>query len=104
MVRDLVALGLPGLGNFVGEILVLLGAYQANIGLTVLATVGLVPATVYSLRLIQRVFHGPNQANWHLSDFSTREMVMMGALLLGMVWFGLYPATLVEMIEAMVTG
>ena len=43
-----ILLGLPGLGNFIGEILVLMGAYQANIGLTILATVGLVLATVCS--------------------------------------------------------
>ena len=52
------SLGLPGLGNFVGEVLVLLGAFKANPAIACVATVGLVFATVYSLWIIYRVFHG----------------------------------------------
>ena len=52
-------LGLPGLGNFVGEFLVLLGTFRANPLAAGLATVGLVLATVYALWLVQRVFQGP---------------------------------------------
>jgi len=52
------ALGMPGLGNFVGEFLALLGAFQANLPMTVLATFGLIFASVYSLWVIQKVFHG----------------------------------------------
>lgn len=87
----LASLGLPGLGNFVAEFLVLLGAYQVNLPMTVLATVGLVSATVYSLSIIQRAFHGPNTAGWHLPDLSGREMAMMAALIAAIVWLGLFP-------------
>src|SRR5690606_24179637 len=56
---SIAALGMPGLGNFVGEFLSLIGAFQANRLLTVLAALGLILAAVYSLWVIQRVFHGP---------------------------------------------
>ncbi|MDD9890844.1 MAG: NADH-quinone oxidoreductase subunit M, partial [Gammaproteobacteria bacterium] len=50
------ALGMPGLGNFIGEFLALLGAFQANITLTVISAFGLIFASVYSLWVIQKVF------------------------------------------------
>ena len=91
MVFALASLGLPGLGNFVGELLVLFGAYQVSPMLTILGTVGLVSATVYSLWLIQKVFHGPQQTEWKIADFSRREMAMMTALIASIVWLGLHP-------------
>src|SRR5690606_17292097 len=53
------SLGMPGLGNFVGEFLVLLGAFQANVTLAVVASLGLVVAATYALILLQRSFQGP---------------------------------------------
>jgi NADH-quinone oxidoreductase subunit M len=85
------SLGLPGLGNFVGEFLVLLGTYKTSIVLAVLATVGLVAATIYSLWLIQRAFHGEQRETWKLPDLNVRHMTMMGAMILVLVWLGLYP-------------
>ena len=54
------SLGLPGLGNFVGEFLVLLGTYQTNTPMAVVATLGLIVSVVYSLWMIQVAFQGPN--------------------------------------------
>jgi NADH-quinone oxidoreductase subunit M len=85
------ALGLPGLGNFVGEFLVLLGAYRVNVALTVVATLGLVTAVVYALLLVQQTFHGENREGWTLSDCSVREMVNLAAMIVITVWLGLYP-------------
>ena len=62
------SLGLPGLGNFVAEFLVLLGAYQVSIALTAIATAGLVVATVYSLWIIHQAFHGPPREPWKPKD------------------------------------
>jgi len=90
------SLGLPGLGNFVAEILVLMGSYQANVPLTVVATVGLVAATVYSLRIVQRTFHGPNEAGWQIPDLSVREMTVMATLIVALVWLGLYPQPVLD--------
>jgi NADH-quinone oxidoreductase subunit M len=87
----LASLGLPGLGNFVGEFLVLAGTYSVSVLMTILAALGLIVSTVYALWLIQVTFHGPNKEGWRLSDFSSREMVMMGSLIIVIVWLGLYP-------------
>ena len=85
------SLGLPGLGNFVAEILVLIGAYKVSIFLTALATIGLVAATIYALWLVHKIFHGPNQANWSLPDIDRREALVLWVLVISLVWLGLYP-------------
>jgi NADH-quinone oxidoreductase subunit M len=85
------SLGLPGLGNFVGEILVLVGAYQANVALAVLATLGFIVSTVYALWMIQRTFHGPNEHGWKLPDLSLREMAVLAVLVVLIFGLGLYP-------------
>src|SRR6202453_5099707 len=54
----LASLGLPGLGNFLGEFLILLGTFKAHPRMAMLATVGLVLSAVYSLILMQRAFYG----------------------------------------------
>ncbi len=89
----LASLGLPGLGNFVGEFLVLVGAYRTNVTLAVLATIGFVVATVYSLALIQRVFLGPNRAGWRFADSTARETAILAALVAVILWLGLFPQT-----------
>ncbi len=87
----LASLGLPGLGNFVGEFLVLLGAYQRSVPMAIVAALGLVTATVYSLWLIQTAFHGPNKEGWDLPDLTGREISMMTALIAAIVGLGFYP-------------
>src|SRR5690606_39817302 len=59
LVFSMASLGLPGLGNFVAEFLTLVGAWQSAPVLTALAAVGLVAATAYSLRIMQKIFYGP---------------------------------------------
>jgi len=87
---SLASLGLPGLGNFVGEFLVLIGSFRVNMTLTVLATLGLVAATVYALRIVQRVLHGPVPEG-RLVDLGPREMAVMGVMGVAILWLGLYP-------------
>jgi NADH-quinone oxidoreductase subunit M len=87
----LASLGLPGLGDFVGEFLVLLGAYRVSPVLTALAAAGVFAATLYALRLVQRVFHGPNTHGWVLADLDRREAVMLASMMALLVWLGLYP-------------
>lgn len=85
------SMGLPGLGDFVGEFLVLIGTYQQHIILAVLAAVGILTSTFYGLRFVQGAFHGPNRHQWKLPDLNAREasvVVPMAAILL---WLGLYP-------------
>ncbi|HTR00086.1 MAG TPA: NADH-quinone oxidoreductase subunit M, partial [Candidatus Acidoferrum sp.] len=69
------AVGMPGLGNFVGEFLVLLGSFQVSILKTAFAALGLVVAAVYSLIVIQKVFHGKNKNNYAMADLSSMEFL-----------------------------
>lgn len=96
MFLAMASLGLPGLGNFIGEMLSLFGAYQANIPLTVFATIGLVFATVYSLWIIQRAFHGEPRETWEIPDLNFRDSVIMGAMIITLVWLGLYPKPVLD--------
>lgn len=94
------SLGMPGLGNFVGEILVLLGAFQSDITVTVAAAIGLVGASVYSLVLIQRSFQGARFAGAQsLRDLNGREGVAMGLLAVLILALGVYPQPVMSIAE-----
>ncbi len=99
------SLGMPGLGNFVGEFLVLIGAFQVNAPLTIAAAVGIVVAAVYSLALMQRSFQGtPNPDVAAMVDFGFREMSVMILMMLALVWLGLYPETLLGLSRPVLLG
>jgi NADH-quinone oxidoreductase subunit M len=87
----LASLGLPGLGDFIGEFLVLLGTYQVNVAMAAVAAIGVLAATFYALRFVQRVFQGPNSHAWQLPDLAVREGVMLSAMMALLLWLGLYP-------------
>jgi NADH-quinone oxidoreductase subunit M len=91
------SLGLPGLGNFVGEFLVLVGSYRVNVPMTVLASFGLVAAAVYSLALIQQTFHGQERERWVVQDLTLHGVALLGAMIMVQVWFGLYPQPVLDM-------
>jgi NADH-quinone oxidoreductase subunit M len=100
LVFAMASLGLPGLGDFVGEFLVLLGAYRAHVGLTVVATLGLLAATLYGLRFAQGVFQGPNVHHWSLSDMRWREVTILAPMMLCLLWIGLYPQPLLNLVRS----
>jgi NADH-quinone oxidoreductase subunit M len=85
------SLGLPGLGNFIAEFLILLGAYQVSILWAVLAALGLVAASVYALRMLQASFHGTAVRAWQASDLSLRETAAMTGMVVIIVGLGLFP-------------
>ncbi len=89
LVLALASLGLPGLGNFVGEFLVLLGSWAAAPAFAAIGALGLVVSVVYALTLVQRTFHGPARAA--AADFSFGHLAVMAVMVAGLVWFGLYP-------------
>lgn len=90
------SLGLPGLGNFVAEFLVLTGSFQVAPVLTGVAAVGLVIATVYSLRLVQHTCYGPNAEGRSVPDLSARDMVVVVAMMAVLMWLGLYPQAVLD--------
>jgi NADH-quinone oxidoreductase subunit M len=85
------SLGLPGLGNFVGEFLILLGTYSRASGFAIAGAVGLVASTIYALILVQRAFHGEPRGTAALPDFSARHMTIMAAMIATLIWLGFYP-------------
>lgn len=87
----LASLGLPGLGNFVGEVLVLVGTFERSVLFTVPAVVGLVFAAVYSLVMIMRVFHGARREEWNIPDLSLRECGLAAVMIVALLWLGLFP-------------
>ncbi|MGZ6291357.1 MAG: NADH-quinone oxidoreductase subunit M [Syntrophales bacterium] len=87
----LASLGLPGMGNFIGEFLILLGTYQVSVVMAVLAALGLVVSTVYAVWMAQKAFFGANPEGWRIPDLEAREMTMMAAMIAMILWLGLYP-------------
>jgi len=83
------AVGLPGLANFIGEFLTLMGSIQRFPLHTILAALGLIGSAVYGLHLFQSAFQGKERRD--IKDLSFREIGFTGALILGLVVIGLYP-------------
>ena len=95
--------GLPGLLNFVGEFLVLLGAYRVSPALAVAAGLGLVLATVYGLRMFGLAFHGGPRERWEIPDLSAREATALFVLIALLVGLGLYPYPVLRAVNGLVT-
>lgn len=93
---SMASLGLPGIGDFVGEFLVLLGSYRVSATITVVASIGILASTFYALRVIQRAFQGRAPHPWRLSDLTPREGLMMAAMIAGLLWLGLYPQQVLD--------
>jgi NADH-quinone oxidoreductase subunit M len=95
------SVGLPGLNGFVGEFLILLGAFQVNRLSAVLATSGIIFAAVYLLWMYQRVCFGEvtHEANRGLTDLTPREWAVLLPVLLFIFWIGVYPTTFTAMTE-----
>lgn len=90
------ATGLPGMGNFVGEFMILLGTFGEHWLVASLATGGLIVAAVYGMILIQRSIHGPAIAPFKLRGLTAREYGMGLALAAVLLWIGLFPHTILS--------
>jgi NADH-quinone oxidoreductase subunit M len=62
----------------------------------VFAAIGVLAATFYALRFIQRAFQGPNTNQWSLRDLSVREALVAGSMIAALLWLGLYPRPLID--------
>src|SRR6266478_1421138 len=102
LVVVLSSLGLPGLNGFVGEFLILVGAFQRSRWLAALATSGIIFAAVYLLWMYQRVIFGEvtRDANRGLKDLTTREWAVLVPVVALIVWIGVYPAAFTGKTEA----
>ncbi|MFN2589489.1 MAG: NADH-quinone oxidoreductase subunit M [Actinomycetota bacterium] len=95
------SVGLPGLNGFVGEFLILLGAFAANKAYAVIAVSGVVLAAVYLLWAYQRAMHGElrNEEHRSLLDLDVREKVVLAPILAAIVLIGVFPNLLLNEIE-----
>ncbi|MGZ8428176.1 MAG: NADH-quinone oxidoreductase subunit M [Candidatus Deferrimicrobiaceae bacterium] len=106
MIITLSSIGLPGMNGFVGEFLIMVGAFQPMRALTVVAASGVIFAAVYMLWMFQRVMFGTitNEKNRHLPDMNAREVAYMLPLLVFVFWIGVYPQTFLRKMDASVTA
>ncbi|HAY22949.1 MAG TPA: NADH-quinone oxidoreductase subunit M [Desulfobacterales bacterium] len=102
MVVTLSSIGLPGLNGFVGEYLILLGAFKTNKVFAVFAASGVIFAAAYMLWMFQRVMFGTitNEKNRNLKDLSMREVIVLLPILVFIVWIGVYPNTFLDKTKA----
>jgi NADH-quinone oxidoreductase subunit M len=96
LIFSMASLGLPGLGNFIAELLILIGAFKANILMSCLASLGLIAATIYSLRIVQKVFLGKENTDWKINDLTLREKAVSASLIIAIVWLGLFPKPVLD--------
>ncbi len=101
MIFTLSSIGLPLTNGFVGEFLILLGAYKLNPVYAIVASSGVILAACYMLWMYQRVVFGKvtNPENQKLTDLTARERLVLIPLVMFVFWIGVYPSTFLSRIE-----
>jgi len=105
MFFTMASIGLPGTSGFVGEFLVLMGAFEANSWVALFAATGLILGACYMLYLYRRVIFGKLTKDdlKDLLDLSPREVALFVPLIVVVVWMGVYPTTFLDPIHASVS-
>ena len=93
------SLGLPGLANFIAEFLILAGTFKVSILISVLASLGVVAAAAYSLRIIQKVFVGDKNYTGSIPEVSWIERISLIILLGILVWVGFNPKPIMQRVQ-----
>jgi NADH-quinone oxidoreductase subunit M len=100
LVAGLSSLALPGLSTFVSEFLVLVGTFTRYEAAAVIATGGIILASVYILWMYQRTMHGePNEHTAKLADLTAREAWVVAPLLAAIIGLGFFPQPLLDVIN-----
>src|SRR6202046_5071674 len=96
--------GLPGTSGFIGEFLVILASFKASFWFALLAASILVVGAAYNLWLVKRVIFGPvaNEQVAKMQDLNSREFLVLGVLAFAVLLLGVWPAPLLNMMEASV--
>ena len=96
--------GLPGTSGFVGEFLVIIASFKANFWYAFLAATTLILGAAYTLWLVKRVIFGPiaNDGVATLDDLNGREFLILGVLAVAVLLLGIWPAPLLELMQASV--
>src|SRR5881398_1229408 len=98
---SLSSIGLPATNGFVGEFLVLLGAFRTYPAAAGIAAVGVIVAAMYLLPALQRVIYNPldKPENERLPDLTPRELAVLLPLVACIVWIGVYPKPILRRTE-----
>jgi NADH-quinone oxidoreductase subunit M len=101
LIITLASIGLPGLNGFVGEFLVMLGAFKWDPRFVVIAGLGVILSAVYMLWMFQRVYYGEvtNDHNRHMPDLTPREWAVIGPLAAMAIVMGVYPTPFLKPME-----
>ncbi|MCK5576192.1 MAG: NADH-quinone oxidoreductase subunit M, partial [Sphingomonadales bacterium] len=104
MIFMLASVGLPGTSGFVGEILVLFGAYQESTWVAFLAATGVILGAAYMLYLYRRVVFGDlvKEDLKGMTDLTRRESLIMWPLIGAVIWMGVYPMSFLNVMDASV--
>ena len=104
MIFTMANVGLPGTSGFVGEFLTLMGAFQVNTWVALLATTGVILSAGYALYLYKRVVFGAldKESLKSILDLSVRERVIIVPLIVLTIFFGFYPAPILDATAASV--
>ncbi|SBV95808.1 NADH-quinone oxidoreductase subunit M [uncultured Alphaproteobacteria bacterium] len=104
MLFMMASMGLPGTSGFVGELLVVLGAFQVNTWVATLMASGLILGACYMLFLYRRVVFGKVEKEdvKTMQDITGREFAMFAPLVIAVLWMGLYPAPFLDIMSASV--
>ena len=96
--------GLPGTSGFVGEFMVILASFKANFWFAFLAATTLILGAAYSLWLVKRVVFGEvgNEDVAKLQDANGREILILGSLAVAVLFFGIWPGPLVDVMHSSV--
>lgn len=98
LVFTMATLGIPGLGNFVGEFLVLVGVYQASPIMAAIAALGMVLSAIYALWMMQRVFFGPRDEKASpVIDVSPAWLMLCAPMIAALLWLGLFPQPVLDL-------
>jgi len=101
MFTSMASLGLPGLNGFISEFLVVRGAWPIFTVYTALSMLGLLFTGAYILKGIKKTLHGPLNEAWmgRISEINLREIIVMAPLLVLMLWIGVWPAWILDVIN-----
>ena len=100
----LASVGLPGTGGFIGEFLVLLGAFQVNAWVCALAALGVILGAAYMLYLYRRIIFGEltKDVLKKIADMSPREWAVFAPLIILTLWMGIYPLPFLDIMHVSV--
>ncbi|GAB2484237.1 complex I subunit 4 family protein [Jatrophihabitans fulvus] len=100
LLAGLSALALPGMSTFISEFLVLVGTFSRYKGYAIIATTGIILAAIYVLYLYQRTFQGPvHEKVTKFRDANTREILAVAPLIAIIVFLGVYPKPVLDVIN-----